>query len=292
MTPKRDRVGSGRGSRLVSYRIEAPAEQWDRLVAELHALGTLGVEELPGASPPSLLAYFDGASPHRAVRDLEDPARGVRVGSSQSVPDVDWTRQWRLGLSPRRVGPLWIRPSWCESAGSPELLIDPERSFGSGEHPTTRLALRLLLGELRSGETLLDLGTGSGILALGALRMGARWAVGVDIDPVACGGAQANARRNRLRLPLACGTLETLRCTARFELVVANLLSRRLRPWLPRLATHAQRRLILSGYLEEEWNPLQADLSRLGLRVVRAISEGDAGDVWGACVLTHVSDLQ
>lgn len=273
-------------------RIEAPLEEWDRLVGELHALGTLGAEELPDASPPALLAYFESRPARDDIRSLASPSRGIRVGEPRSVPAVDWETRWREGLAPRRVAGLWVRPSWCEPAGEPEIRIDPGRAFGSGEHASTRLALELLLGESRPGESVLDVGTGTGILALAALRAGARFALGLDRDPVACESARENARRNGLGLSLLCGTLDAVAPEARFDSVVANLLAGELEPWLDRLASHARGRLILSGYLESQREGILSRMHGLGLEVLSEGSEEQSGERWCACALAHACSLQ
>ena len=105
------------------FRIDAPVATWDVLIAELHELGTLGVEERDDASPPHLVAWFAEASGASPVPALNDPGRGILVSRPECVPDGDWERRWREGLEPRRVGPLWIRPSWCASPGDPDSLV-------------------------------------------------------------------------------------------------------------------------------------------------------------------------
>jgi ribosomal protein L11 methyltransferase len=151
-------VGSGRTR--IRVRIRAPICQHDRLVGELFGLGTLGIEE----RDRELWAYFDPPAPLEELRALLG-VPPIEIGDAEQVPDQDWNARSREGLAPRRVGPLWIRPSWCAPAGSPELVLDPAQGFGSGEHASTRLALELALGALRRGDRMLDVGTGSGILA-------------------------------------------------------------------------------------------------------------------------------
>jgi ribosomal protein L11 methyltransferase len=274
-------------------RIEAPEAESDRLIAELWSLGTSGVEERPldaRASHVELRAYFAApGAPLAALRALADPARDVHVSGPEPVEERDWEVAWRAGLAPRRIGALWVRPSFCASAGTPELVIDPQQAFGSGEHATTRLSLELLQEQLRPGDSLLDLGTGSGILGLGALRRGAARALGLDSDPVAIANAAENRARNGLPLALACATLDAVAEAARFDVVVANLLLHELLPCLDALAAKSRRVLILSGYLARERAVLQRALAGRPWTQVRESSEIQSGDRWCARALVHAA---
>jgi len=235
-----------------------------------------------------LLAYFPAeGAPLAELRALADRARAIAVSGPEPVPERDWEELWRAGLGPRRIGKLWVRPSFAPSQGSPELVIDPQQAFGSGEHASTRLALGLVLDELRPGDAVLDVGTGSGILALGALRLGADRAVGFDLDPVAIANAAENRARNALRLALFAGPLDALAPDARFDLAVANLLLHELLPCLHALAGRARRALVLSGYLASERARLEAALATSPWRTVRESSEVQSGDRWCARLLHH-----
>jgi ribosomal protein L11 methyltransferase len=187
--------------------------------------------------------------------------------------DEDWAESWRWGLRPRRTGErLIVTPSWAE----PELLpgdivitIDPEMAFGTGEHATTRGALRALESAVRPGDRVLDVGTGSAILAIAAARLGAGEVLAVESDPDALENAEDNLRRNGVadQVELLHGVVDdeflALLGPARFDLIVANVLSGVLVPLLPAflaaLAPAGQGRdergpgrLILGGILEEE----------------------------------------
>jgi len=284
-----------RGSRPASVRlrVEAPEAESERLIAELWSLGTSGVEERPLDASPGrieLLAYFSAdRAPLAELRALADPARRIELRGPEPVEERDWEVAWRAGLAPRRIGGLWVRPSFCASAGAPELVIDPQQAFGSGEHATTRLSLELLQEQLRPSDSVLDLGTGSGILGLGALRRGAARAVGIDSDPVAVANAAENRARNGLPLLLACATLDALVESARFDVVVANLLLHELLPCLDALAARARRVLILSGYLARERAALDAALDPREWTQVRESSEIQSGDRWCARVLIHAA---
>jgi ribosomal protein L11 methyltransferase len=115
------------------------------------------------------------------------------------VESTDWSTRWREGLGPRRVEQLTIVPSWLPEAFEPDpltVVLDPETAFGSGEHGSTRVALTLLARLLRKGDRVLDLGSGSGILTIAAIKLGAASAIGIEIDPEANQVAARNAARN------------------------------------------------------------------------------------------------
>lgn len=163
-----------------------------------------------------------------ALLRREHPAAGVLT--RRPLPAVDWSTAWRQGLQPRTIGGITIVPSWHRASLPPAsraLVLDPEMAFGSGEHGSTRAALLLLQRYLQPGMTVLDLGSGSGILTLAAARLGARRAVGIESDPEALPVALRNARRNGLEARAAflegdAGALAPLAGPA--DLVCANIL--------------------------------------------------------------------
>ena len=280
------------GSATVVFRIELAATETERWIAELHSLGTLGVEERPGpGAAATLLAYFRGPAARvaPALDALATP--GVHITGPEPVEVVDWEASWRRGLRPRRIGPLWVRPSWCASQGDPELVIDPEQAFGSGEHASTRLALELLASALEPGDRVLDVGTGSGVLALAALRLGAGDALGVDVDPVACACASRNASRNGLKLHLVCGEPAALEPGETFDVVVANLLLGELLGCHREVLGRARRAVVLSGYLAAERGRLDAAISDCGWTLRRELREEQSGDHWCACLLRQARAL-
>jgi len=118
--------------------------------------------------------------------------------SRRPLQPVDWTTRWRDGLGPRHFGRLLVVPSWIElpPGDGPAVVLDPESAFGSGEHGSTRGALTLLERHLRPGDRVLDLGSGSGILAIAAAKLGAASAVGIENDAEANPVAWRNAERN------------------------------------------------------------------------------------------------
>ncbi|RMG58083.1 MAG: 50S ribosomal protein L11 methyltransferase [Gammaproteobacteria bacterium] len=186
------------------------------------------------------------------------------------LQDREWERAWMDDFRPMRFGQrLWVCPSWCTppEPGAVNLLFDPGLAFGSGTHPTTALCLEWLDAHPPQGLDVIDYGCGSGILAIAALRLGARHATGLDIDPQAIEATQANAERNaiapeRLRVALV-GAHEP----AAADLVLANILAGPLTELAPELSRLVRPggRLVLSGILREQADDLIEAYAAQGL---------------------------
>jgi len=131
-----------------------------------------------------------------ALARSTDPSATARL---RPLDAVDWTTRWRDGLGPRHIGRLTVVPTWAVEpveAGRPQVILDPEMAFGSGEHGSTRAALVLLDRHIAPGAVVLDLGSGSGILAIAAAHLGALRATGIEVDAEANPVAERNAARN------------------------------------------------------------------------------------------------
>jgi ribosomal protein L11 methyltransferase len=207
----------------------------------------------------------------------------ITVGQPRALEAVDWSTQWRAGLGPRRVGRLSIVPSWLMDEfdeDGPSLALDPESAFGSGEHGSTRAALFLLDRLLQPGDRVLDLGSGSGILTLAAIKLGAARAAGIDSDGDAIPVAQRNARRNDLTDTVAfvagdAGALAPLLGPA--ELIVSNILRLANEALIPGiLATLADGGcVIFSGMEVDEADDFRAALAAHRLvPVLETVDEG------------------
>jgi ribosomal protein L11 methyltransferase len=192
--------------------------------------------------------------------------------SINAVPDQDWNATWAASLQPIRLGRhVRIRQSWhAADPESIELVIDPKRAFGTGYHATTQLVVEWLEDHIRGGERILDVGTGSGILAMTAIRLGATSAVGIDNDPVAVGCAQEYAALNGfgLELDLRVASFDDLDA-GKFDVIVANLDIRTL----PRLCESLRRLMgdhaiaCLSGLQAQDYEEVAAALHRHGFEI-------------------------
>ncbi|MCS7057963.1 MAG: 50S ribosomal protein L11 methyltransferase [Meiothermus sp.] len=187
------------------FRLRGDFESLDPYTPLLFELGARGLEEKPG----EVWAYF----PSRVELSLP--------GEWMELPDTDWLEAYRRDLKPVRAGSFVVLAPWHRWEG-PErrLVIEPGMAFGTGHHETTRMALEALSRRVEPGMRVLDLGTGSGILAIAAAMLGAE-AWGVDIDPAVIPQARANAERNRVEVRFAEGSLADVE--GPFDLVLANL---------------------------------------------------------------------
>ena len=186
----------------------------------------------------------------------------------QSMPNQDWNRQWAQSVKPLWIGRrIVIRPSWETVAlqtGQIEIVLDPKQAFGTGHHATTRMLVEWLEETIRGGEKVLDVGTGSGLLAMVALRLGAARALGIDNDPVAIDCAKEYARENRFgaELALDCGTLDD---DSVFDLVVANLDRQTLLQLAERLSASTGSSLLVSGLLLDQRAEIVEAFARVNL---------------------------
>jgi ribosomal protein L11 methyltransferase len=215
-------------------------------------------------------------------REVDAPV----VIEPRPVESTDWSTRWREGLGPRRLGRLTIIPSWLPEAWEPDpltIVLDPETAFGSGEHGSTRAALTLMSRLLRPGDRVLDLGSGSGILAIAAIKLGAARGIGIEIDPEANAVAARNATRNGVsdRVEFLEGDVATLApLVGPADLLLSNILRSVNAALLP-VITRALRPgglVIFSGMEQPEAEEFRCTLTDAGFNLVQETL--DAG-WWG-----------
>lgn len=258
-------------------------------IADLADLGFDAFEE----DGDALVAYAPAARWDDVEREavaalLRARGLGTAAMHEEVVRDQDWNARWESGLRPVAAGPFVVAPTWTEvgpeHAGRTVLRIDPKMAFGTGYHESTRLVLRLLSEVVPSGGRVLDVGSGTGVLAIGALALGARSALGVDIDPWSVTNGTENAAANDVkdRFEVREGSLEVVGEEG-FDLVLANIIRSVLIPMLPDLVRLRSpgAPVVLAGLLASERDVVIESARSTGLALVNETTENE----WWACVL-------
>lgn len=200
-------------------------------------------EPLPGETrlwgDTDVIGLYDAETDMKAVvaQLQQHPLLGEHfVHKIEQIEDKDWEREWMDNFHPMRFGQrLWICPSWREipDPDAVNVMLDPGLAFGTGTHPTTSLCLEWLDGLDLNGKTVIDFGCGSGILAIAALKLGAKEAIGIDIDPQAIQASRDNAERNGVSDKLTLYLSDKKPQTLSADVVVANILAGPLRELAP-----------------------------------------------------------
>ena len=205
------------------------------------------------------------------------------VAEHALLPDVDWSLAWRDRIGAHALGTLTVMPPWLAEGRDPEttVVIEPAMAFGTGEHPTTRGVVRLLQGVIRPGDAVADLGAGSAVLAIAAIKLGAARAFAIENDHDSIGNAEENVARNGVasRVAVLEGEADTLLpLVAPVRVITANIISSVLLELLPAIARALAPNgvAILSGILLEEREQMLTALAAGGWRVERE----DAEELW------------
>jgi len=226
-------------------------------------------------------AFPDEDAAHRALEELRADYSVELV----HVPNENWAVEWRRGFGQQRIGKrLLLHPSWEPVHGQPNdvvLTIDPENAFGSGDHETTRLVLAFLDERIQGGERVLDVGCGSGILSIAAVRLGAASSRAIDIEEDAVLVTERNAALNEVAPSIRASTAPLSEIEGVYDVVLANIETRVLvhmpDTLRPRVAPNGF--LVLSGILREEWEQVRAAYP--SWHVDAYTEQGE----WCACVL-------
>ncbi|MDG2941883.1 50S ribosomal protein L11 methyltransferase [Exercitatus varius] len=259
----------------IQIRLNSTNEQAEAISDLLEALGSVSVtfmdsqdtpifEPLPGETRlwgnTDVIALFDAETEMQPILTALRQSGLLEDGFAykiEQIEDKDWEREWMDNFHPMRFGKrLWICPSWRDipDPKAVNVMLDPGLAFGTGTHPTTALCLEWLDGLDLTGKTVIDFGCGSGILAIAALKLGAKHAVGIDIDPQAIlasrNNAEANGVADRLQLFLSDEKPADLKA----DVVVANILAGPLKELYPVISRLVKPNgdLGLSGILETQ----------------------------------------
>jgi ribosomal protein L11 methyltransferase len=271
---------------MQAFEILVPAAREDAATAALAECGTAGIEVRPGPrGRVLLLAYFPRARGLAARLRTALATERAQV-KAVPVPRVDWVAHFRAGFQPFTAGRFRVVPRWLAGAGARDpdtIVVEPGRAFGTGTHASTRLCLGALeaLAAERALGAVADLGTGTGILAIAALRLGAGTADAVEIDPEAAASARLHARLNRVAPRIIEGDLAGPLRAGAYDTVLANLIA----------ALHVERRdeivglgrrnarYVLAGLLDTDLPRIRRHYRGLGRLTVRRDGE------WAAVVV-------
>ncbi|MDR0966369.1 MAG: 50S ribosomal protein L11 methyltransferase [Myxococcales bacterium] len=286
-----------------TVRLRIPESQTELLEALIDETPHIGIEirdhslkPLPGAE-----ALAPGRSEFTAWYESEEAARSLidTVKDEMSdadialvpIEDQDWTEGWKRDVRSTRAGRIWVGPPWLlnETEALPgciPIVIEPGMAFGTGDHPTTAMCLEAIDAwvPLHPGCTVLDVGTGSGVLVMAARKLGSGQAMANDIDPQAVDIARDNAAQNGVDgIEWTTKPLERIRGS--FELVLANIFANVLCHLAPRLsaATSKTGRLLLTGILDEQVDEVKTAFEREGMRLVHRRDQGE----WALLEMAH-----
>jgi ribosomal protein L11 methyltransferase len=279
-------------------RVPVSAEIEEAMSNLLFDLGCSGCQQFENA----LSAFFppDSHMPEiqRAVENYFYELRAM--GFSIPLPKVeltpvaglDWDAIWKRHFKPIFISDkLVIKPSWepTPQTAAAVIEIDPKQAFGTGNHATTLMSLEFLAESVSAGQTLLDVGTGSGILAIAAIKLGADYAMAVDTDPVAIEAATENVHKNRVasKIDLAVGTVTAISPKRQFDCIVANInrleIEKLISEFKELLTPRGQ--LFVTGMLLEDAAQLQTMAKQNGFSIQKELAK----DEWMGAILKKES---
>ena len=291
-------VSIEQGRESIQAYLDENAKYWDYADAD----------ELIAGDRPAVKAYIsaDDTAMLKAIQASFEELRGTDVGIDlgslemdvKPVKNEDWESNWKVYFKPLEAGErLLICPSWEAAEVDTDRVvinIDPGMAFGTGSHHTTRMCLEFVEQMAQNCDDLIDLGCGSGILSIAALLLGAKRAVGVDIDPIAEKIARENAELNGIgsdRLTVLCGDIVTDDALmdelikTKYDIVCANIAANVLIAFAPLFGRLMAKDgvTIVSGIIDERLDEVSTALEQNGLRV----TAHKHGDCWNALMAVH-----
>lgn len=271
---------------IKAHQSPAPAD-WSPVIEVFRDFGIENTLEERGAIV-GCYVDVDGVQDQIVALKAALLAQGVSEVTDEPLVEVDWENEWKKFFKPRRVGQHFVvRPTWETFDAQTEdkiIILDPGQAFGTGDHPTTRNCLAFLEKYVEPGLDVLDLGCGSGILAVGAKLLEAGEVCAIDIDPISIEVAKENFERNQVDVLTAVGDVLSLKFEAEWDIVVSNIISATLINLAPD-ATYALRsggKWIVSGIITQNWADVKTAAQKQGLEYVEHVEE----DGWVAGVFS------
>lgn len=250
----------------------------DAVSSALFAAGADALQEIDGALVTQVADQAAADALSSAARAV-DSAAEVWV---EELPDIDWSSAWRAQIRAHTVGFLTVTPPWLAAPFLPDkrIVIEPAMAFGTGDHPTTRGVLQLMQDVIRKGDVVADLGAGSAVLSIAAVKLGAARAAAIEYDHDSIGNAEENVAANGVsgRVTVIEGDANViLPLVAPVRVILANIISSVIRELLPVIARSLSDDgiVIFSGMLVTEREEMIEAFRGAGLAVQAEVSEGE-----------------
>ena len=274
----------------IELRISIKDDFQELLIAELFDRDFEGFEQdddLLIATIPS--NRFDDSKREEIERILMALGADSSILSEKVIGPQNWNEEWEQTIQPQTIGKFYVHPTWNSFDGDLgdkiDLMIDPKMAFGTGYHATTRVMLEWLPEVVNKGDKVLDAGTGTGILAIAALKLGANSAFGFDIDEWSETNAKENILLNEVEnFQVKLGSTEVIPAGGKYDLILANINRNALIDLLPELTEKLSDngKILLSGLLEEDENIIRNQDSVQKLKYIDTRQHGE----WIAILLS------
>jgi ribosomal protein L11 methyltransferase len=277
--------------------ISASKPQQELLIPTMTELGCHGFMD----TDTELLCYIDKSlwneeKYSQLQQDLKTILRTISSNADIGIKEIqeeNWNKQWESTIQPIEIGSkLVIKPSWAEYQNSNNKIIiqiDPKMSFGTGYHETTRLTLNLLEKYIKKGDNVLDVGTGTGILAIAAIKLGADFSLGLDNDEWSITNANENVSANDLERHIEISDKPLSELPVRkYDLITANIALPTILELFPEMTKRLKENgtIIFSGLLTNDEYSIREGISEKGLTILEVIDEGE----WIAIAATSKAD--
>ncbi|MDR9416339.1 MAG: 50S ribosomal protein L11 methyltransferase [Gracilimonas sp.] len=244
----------------IELRISLLDDFHELLIAELVDLDFEGFEQLDDLLIATIPTNrFDDTKREEIEQKLMAFGGKSSILSEKVITPKNWNQEWERTIQPQTIGKFYVHPTWSASPDDTqdkiELMIDPKMAFGTGYHATTRVMLEWLPEVISEGDDILDAGTGTGILAIAALKLGAKSAFGFDVDEWSETNAKENILLNQVEnFEVKLGSTEVISMDKKYDVILANINRNTLIELLPELTSYLKKdgKLLLSGLLEED----------------------------------------
>lgn len=275
--------------KFIKLTISIKNDYHETLIAELSEMDFDAFQQLDNA----LVTYIPKEQFYVGDRErIEQLLAGLPgnayVQAEEVVANQNWNEEWEKTIQAQQVGRFLVKPTWSAATANEDqilLEIDPKMAFGTGYHETTRLMLRWLPEAISGGQRVLDAGTGTGILSIAAIKLGARHVLAFDVDEWSIMNSRENIYLNGVteeKISIRKGSVEVVKQDEQFDVIAANIERNTIVNMLPALAAHLKPggNILLSGLLKKDQPDIEESLNNCGLNYKKTSREDEWIAVW------------